>query len=114
MSGTSPPRSSPASRRRRLPSSLPLRVTAVMGTIDEEANLRVLLPALRPVVEEIGVVDDGSTDGSREVARLHGAVVVARPGRLGIGSAVYAAVARASLPVIATMDADVSHPPAAL
>ena len=82
-----------------------------MGTIDEEANLRVLLPRLRPIVREIVIVDDGSSDRSREVAREHGAVVVARPRRLGIGTVVYVAVARSSMPVIATMDADGSHPP---
>jgi glycosyltransferase involved in cell wall biosynthesis len=89
-------------------------MTAIMGTIDEEANLRVLLPRLRPLVHEIVIVDDGSTDRSRELAREHGAIVVARPRRLGIGTVVYAAVARASMPVIATMDADLSHPPGAL
>ncbi len=94
--------------------ALPLPVTAIMGTIDEEPNLRVLLPHLRPIVQEIVIVDDGSTDRSRDVAREHGALVVARPRRLGIGTAVYAAIARASQPIIASMDADVSHPPSAI
>ena len=83
---------------------LPLPVTAVMGTIDEARNLRVVLPELRTIVREIVVVDDGSTDESRDVARAHGAVVVARPHRLGIGSAIYAGVAHASSPVIAALD----------
>jgi len=85
-----------------------------MGTIDEEANLRVLLPRLRPIVREIVIVDDGSTDASCDVARAHGALVVARPRRLGIGTVVYTAVARASSAWIATMDADASHPPSAI
>lgn len=85
-----------------------------MGTIDEEANLRVVLPRLRPIVREIVIVDDGSTDRTRDIARAHDAIVVERPGRLGIGSAIYAGVARASMPVIAALDADASHPPDAL
>jgi dolichol-phosphate mannosyltransferase len=94
--------------------SLPLPVTAVMGTMNEARNLEVLLPRLRPLVRQIVVVDDASVDGSRDVAAAHGAVVVARPRRLGIGTVVYAAVACSTMPVIATMDADVSHPPEAL
>lgn len=85
-----------------------------MGTIDEAPALRVLLPGLRAVVREIVVVDDASRDGSAEIARAAGAVVVTRPRRLGIGSAVYAGVAQASEPAIATLDADLSHPPDAL
>jgi glycosyltransferase involved in cell wall biosynthesis len=96
------------------PPSLPLPVTAVLGTIDEAPNLRRLLPRLRPLVREIVVVDDASRDDSVAVARAHGAVVVERPRRLGVGTLVYAAVARASEAAIATLDADGSHPPEAL
>ncbi|HEV7731737.1 MAG TPA: glycosyltransferase family 2 protein [Candidatus Binatia bacterium] len=91
-----------------------LPITAVLGTIDEAVNLRRLLPRLRTVVGEIVIVDDASRDGSRKVAREYGAIVVERPCRLGIGSAVYAGVAVASKPTIVTMDADGSHPPEAL
>jgi glycosyltransferase involved in cell wall biosynthesis len=94
--------------------SLPLPVTAIMGTIDEAANLRLLLPRLRPIVRQIVVVDDASRDDSVAVARAHDALVVERPRRLGIGSVVYTAVARATEAVIATMDADGSHPPEVL
>lgn len=91
-----------------------LAVTAVLGTIDEAPSLRRLLPRLCAVVQEIVIVDDASRDDSRAVARAHGAIVVERSRRLGIGSAVYAGVARASLPVVVTMDADGSHPPEAI
>jgi glycosyltransferase involved in cell wall biosynthesis len=94
--------------------SPPLPVTAVMGTIDEAENLRLLLPRLRPIVCEIVIVDDASRDDTIAVARAHDALVIARPRRLGIGSAIYAAVARATQPAIAPMDADGSHPPEAL
>ncbi len=91
-----------------------LPITAVLGTIDEEAGLRRLLPRLRAIVREIVIVDDASRDATRAVAREHGATVVERPRRLGIGSAVYAGVARASMPVVVTLDADGSHPPEAI
>jgi dolichol-phosphate mannosyltransferase len=94
--------------------SLPLPVTAVMGTIDEAVGLRALLPRLRPIVQEIVIVDDASRDDTVAVARAFGAIVVERPRRLGIGSAIHAAVARAREPVVAPMDADGSHPPEAL
>lgn len=93
--------------------SLPLPVTAVMGTIDEAVGLRTLLPRLRPIVREIVVVDDASRDDTVAVARAFGAIVVERPRRLGIGSAIHAAVARAREPAVAAMDADGSHPPEA-
>ena len=85
-----------------------------MGTIDEAPCLRLLLPALRAVVREVVIVDDASRDGSAAIARAAGAVIVVRPRRLGIGSAVYAGVAKASEAVVATLDADLSHPPDAL
>lgn len=91
-----------------------LPITAVLGTIDEAPGLRHLLPRLRAVVQEIVVVDDASRDATRVVAREHGAVVIERPRRMGIGSAVYAGVARASMPVVVTLDADGSHPPEAI
>ena len=51
------------------------------------------------------VVDDNSTDDTAEVARRHGAEVVAEP-RPGYGSAVHAGVVAATTPIVAVLDAD--------
>jgi glycosyltransferase involved in cell wall biosynthesis len=59
------------------------------------------------------VVDNGSTDGSAEVARALGAVVVTEPVR-GFGSACAAGVTAATAEFVAFCDADASMDPAEL
>src|SRR6185436_17181197 len=51
------------------------------------------------------VIDNNSTDGTAEVARRHGAEVVAEQ-RPGYGSAVHAGVVAARTPIVAVIDAD--------
>ena len=53
-------------------------ITAAVITLDEERNLRELLPALA-WTDEIVVVDGGSQDATVEVARVHGCRVISRP-----------------------------------
>lgn len=52
-----------------------VRVSAVVPTLDEERNLPYLLPTVA-WCDEIVVVDQGSTDGTRELARAAGARVI--------------------------------------
>src|SRR5262245_25792352 len=79
-------------------------------------NLQILLPALREVLDDLGVAaevviaDGGSTDGARAAAEQHGARVVA-PSERGYGGALIAGFAATTAPYIITMDADLSHPP---
>jgi glycosyltransferase involved in cell wall biosynthesis len=54
------------------------RITAALITLDEEQNLRELLPALA-WTDEIVVVDGGSRDATVRVAATHGCRVAARP-----------------------------------
>ena len=55
------------------------RVSAVLLTLNEELLLARCLRSLAPVIDEIVVVDAGSTDRTREIAREHGARVVEQP-----------------------------------
>lgn len=59
------------------------------------------------------VVDNGSADGSAEVARAAGATVIAEHAR-GFGAAVAAGVDAATAPIVAICDADASLDPAEL
>jgi glycosyltransferase involved in cell wall biosynthesis len=55
-----------------------IKVSACLITLNEEKNLPRALRSLQGIADEIVVVDCGSTDRTREIARESGAKVVAR------------------------------------
>lgn len=84
----------------------------VLPMLDEVAAIAAVLDAMPPGYRPI-VVDNGSTDGSPEVARGHGALVVHEPQR-GFGAACFAGLTAATDDVVCFMDADGSLDPADL
>jgi len=95
-----------------------MKVSVVIPTYNEVDNLEELFSRIRRSLEdyEVIVVDDGSPDGTAEVAsRLNGVYgeirVLNRGRRLGLASAVLDGVRAASGEVVVVMDADLQHPP---
>jgi glycosyltransferase involved in cell wall biosynthesis len=84
-------------------------IDVVLPCLDEAAALPGVLAAL-PAGYRAIVVDNGSTDGSAEVARAHGALVVTEA-RRGFGAAVHAGVLAAGSDLVAILDADGSLDP---
>ena len=94
----------------------PTLVSVVMPALNEADNVKVALDRI-PVAElaaigyqtEIIVVDNGSEDGTAELARQAGARVVTEPHR-GYGHAYKCGFAEAKGDVICAMDADGTYP----
>src|SRR5437773_765983 len=92
----------------------PVEVSVVMPCLDEARTVGVCvdkaLACLRrmKVKGEVVVADNGSTDGSQDIARTHGARVVPVE-RKGYGSALQGGIAAAKGQFIIMGDADDSY-----
>lgn len=82
-----------------------MKISACLITHNEKDNLDRCLASIRPVVDEIIVVDSGSTDGSPEIARRYGAHVTTHPWQ-GYVAQKNLSLSLASNPWILSIDAD--------
>lgn len=91
-----------------------MRVSIIIPARNEAASLRSLLPRISAlgVADEVIVVDDGSADGTAEVARQYGARVVLHPYSRGNGAAIKSGARAANGDVLVFMDGDGQHDPA--
>jgi glycosyltransferase involved in cell wall biosynthesis len=84
-------------------------IEVILTVLDEAAAIPGVLGAM-PAGYQPLVVDNGSADGSAEVARRLGATVVSEP-RPGFGAACFAGLRAASSEVVCFMDCDGSLDP---
>jgi len=84
----------------------------ILPVLDEATAIPGVLAAMPPGYRPI-VVDNGSTDGSAEIAADLGATVVGEP-RRGFGAACFAGLCAARAEVVCFMDCDGSLDPADL
>ncbi|MFO0960182.1 MAG: polyprenol monophosphomannose synthase [Isosphaeraceae bacterium] len=97
------------------------RILISLATFNEAGNLRPLVGAIREELPdcEVLVIDDNSPDGTGRIAdeiraEWPGLHAIHRPGKLGLGSAILAAMRFAidgGYDYLINLDADFSHPP---
>jgi glycosyltransferase involved in cell wall biosynthesis len=87
-------------------------VSLIIPTLNEAKNLALVLPTLPDMVDELVIVDGGSTDGTVDIVRQlrPDATIVEEP-RKGKGIALQAGFAAATGDILVIMDADGSMDP---
>lgn len=85
-------------------------VSIVIPARNEAGGIEGIVETVRPFVDEIIVVDGHSTDGTPDIARKAGAIVVS-DNNMGKGDAYQVGIDRAGCDIIVFIDADGSHEP---
>src|SRR5271163_3668926 len=90
-----------------------LRITVIIPCLNEEQGIEKVLRRMPSFVDEVIVVDNGSTDRTSDVARSLGAQVIREEVR-GYGRSYKRGFASATGDIIITLDGDHSYPPDAI
>ncbi|MHA1238645.1 MAG: glycosyltransferase family 2 protein [Candidatus Odinarchaeia archaeon] len=89
-------------------------IYAVIPAFNEKRHIRGVIEQTKQFVDDIIVVDDGSVDGTCEVALNAGARVVRHPRNLGKGAALRTGFVKAiklGANIVVTLDGDGQHKP---
>ena len=89
------------------------RITVITPCLNEEQGIEQVLRRMPDFVDQVIVVDNGSTDRTSDIARSFGAEVIREPVR-GYGRSYKRGFASATGDIIITLDGDHSYPPDAI
>jgi glycosyltransferase involved in cell wall biosynthesis len=93
----------------------PIKVLAAMPALNEEERIAKTIVGARKYVDQILVVDDGSTDATAEIARSLGALVICHEKNGGYGAALQTIFSKARelhVEALVILDSDGQHNPA--
>ena len=89
------------------------KITVIIPCLNEEQGIERVLTVMPDFVDQVIVVDNGSTDRTSDIARSLGAEVIREPVR-GYGRSYKRGFGCATGDVIVTLDGDHSYPPDAI
>lgn len=84
-----------------------MKVSVVLPVLNEEKGLKVMLPKMPDVIDEVILSDNGSDDSSVSVGQQYGATIINASPK-GYGAALLAGIEAATGDVVLFMDADAS------
>ncbi len=93
---------------------MPNQYLAIIPAFNEEKSIAAVIHNTNKYVNQVLVVDDQSTDSTRKIARLHGAIVISHPRNKGVGAAMRTGIAyakRLEPNIVVIIDADGQHKP---
>lgn len=88
------------------------RLAAIIPALNAAGTLAEVVRGARAVIDPVVVIDDGSTDGTSDVARVSGATVLRHAGNRGKGAALktgFAWALKNGFDGVITLDADGQH-----
>jgi glycosyltransferase involved in cell wall biosynthesis len=91
----------------------PVEVSVVIPAYNESANIERVIRSIKSLYPdyELLVIDDGSEDGTAEIAAAAGATVYRHPYNIGNGAAVKTGIRYANGDALVFMDGDGQHDP---
>ncbi len=90
------------------------KIMAIIPAFNEEQAIGSTVETVKPYVDQVVVVDDGSTDRTRQIAKEHGATVISYLPNMGKGTALYMGAKyfmESDCEFLFTIDGDGQHRP---
>jgi|YelNatPaOPRAMG01_1025707.scaffolds.fasta_scaffold88849_2 glycosyltransferase involved in cell wall biosynthesis len=91
-----------------------MKIIAVIPAYNEEKTIGFVIKETKKYVDNVIVIDDGSTDNTAKIAKKNGAVIYSHPTRMGLGKTIldgYREALKLDAEIVLQIDADGQYLP---
>ena len=89
-----------------------MSISAIIPAYNEEKTIKSIVRQVKEYVDEVIVVDDGSSDNTAKIAEDEGAIIISHLHNKGYIEALRSGAKKVSGDIVVTLDADGQHNPA--